>query len=484
MTNLENIRVRFAPSPTGYLHIGGLRTALFNYLFARHYNGKFILRIEDTDQTRKVEGAVENLINTMKLMGLDYDEGPETAGDYGPYFQSQRLDIYQKCTNDLLNSGHAYYCFCTRERLDEIRSAQLKQGLTTQYDRFCRNLSPEEISDKLKQNIPHVIRLKVPLNSEIQFSDLIRGEVKIETNIIDDQVLVKSDGYPTYHLANVIDDHYMKISHVIRGEEWLTSVPKHILLYKAFGWELPQFAHVPLIHNPDRSKLSKRQGDVATEDFLKKGYLKEALLNFIALLGWNPGEGETKEFYTKEELVSDFTIERVSASAAIFNIEKLDWMNSEYIKTFDLDELTNLSLPFFKEAGYDTSDFEKLKRVITALRTYIKKLNEIQEYARIYFLDEIKLNDGQIEFLKSETSQTVLKSLYESIEKLNEITPHNFKPMLNNLQKETGIKGKGLFQPIRFAVTGEEHGPDLGLIAFVLGKNDFLKKLDRFIIHT
>src|SRR4030095_12426385 len=266
----EKVRVRFAPSPTGYLHLGSLRTALFNYLFARHNGGKFILRVEDTDKSRKVEGAVENLINILNSMGLNYDEGPVAGGDYGPYFQSERLDVYRKYTDELLQRGFAYYAFETEGQLEEMRRVQQIQGKQTMYDRRARVLTENEVNEKLALGIPHVVRLKIPLDSEIKFNDMIRGNVKIDTNLIDDQVLLKADGYPTYHLANVIDDHLMGITHIIRGEEWLTSVPKHIILYNAFGWEIPRMAHVPLILNPDKSKLSKRQGDVATEDYLKK----------------------------------------------------------------------------------------------------------------------------------------------------------------------------------------------------------------------
>ncbi|HQY22082.1 MAG TPA: glutamate--tRNA ligase, partial [Ignavibacteria bacterium] len=288
--NNNNVRVRFAPSPTGYVHIGSVRTALFNYLYARNQNGKNILRIEDTDQTRKVEGAVENLVDSLALLGIDFDEGPGKDGEAGPYFQSERLEIYKKYCDELLEKKAAYYAFETSEELDEMRKMQQLEGRQTMYDGRARDLTDEEVKANLDKGMPYVIRLKVPRDEEVRFNDVIKGNIKIETNIIDDQILLKSDGFPTYHLANVVDDHLMGITHIIRGEEWVTSVPKHILIYKALGWEVPAMVHVPLILNPDKSKLSKRQGDVAVEDFLKKGYLKEALINFIAMLGWNPGE--------------------------------------------------------------------------------------------------------------------------------------------------------------------------------------------------
>ncbi len=474
------IRVRFAPSPTGYLHIGGLRTALFNFLFARHNKGTFILRIEDTDQSRKVDGAVDNLIHTLDYMGLHYDEGPDLGGDYGPYYQSQRLDIYQRYINELIVKGGAYYSFETPEELDEMRKVQQIQGIQTMYDRRARDLTEKEISEKLDKGMPCVIRLKVPLDSEIEFDDLIRGKVRIETNLIDDQVLMKSDGFPTYHFANVIDDHLMQISHVIRGEEWLTSVPKHVLLYRAFNWEVPKMAHVPLILNTDKSKLSKRQGDVATEEFLKKGYLKEALINFIALLGWNPGEGDNREIFSLDELIDLFTIEKVNSSGAVFNMEKLNWMNAEYIKNYDINKLSELALPYLGSAGYDISDKEKVARVVSAVRTYINKLDDIAHSASVYYRVSFNLTIEQKELIKSDSSQQVIENLISGVQN-DDISRESFKLLLSRIQKETGIKGTALYQPVRLALTGEEHGPELGLIAYVLGKDEIIKRLQACI---
>ncbi|MEW6654905.1 MAG: glutamate--tRNA ligase, partial [Bacteroidota bacterium] len=318
---MNEIRVRFAPSPTGYLHVGGLRTALYNFLFARKNNGKFILRIEDTDRNRYVEGAIENLIASLKWCGLEYDEGPDKEGRFGPYMQSQRLDLYKKLADELIEKGHAYYCFCTPERLKQLREEQEKQKLPqAKYDKHCLSLSKSDIEEKLASKIPHVVRLNVIPNQKIIFDDVIRKRVEFDSGNVDDQVLIKSDGYPTYHLANVVDDHLMQISHVIRGEEWLSSTPKHVLLYDSFGWERPTFAHLPLLLNPDKSKLSKRQGDVAVEDYRDKGYLQEALVNFVALLGWNAGDD--KEFYFIDELIESFSLERVNNSGAVFDLEK------------------------------------------------------------------------------------------------------------------------------------------------------------------
>ena len=359
------IKTRFAPSPTGLLHIGGLRTALFSYLIAKKNSGKFILRIEDTDQERFVEGGIENIIRSLKWAGIDVDEGVDIEGkgergkgkegvivqkgENGPYIQSERLDIYQKHIQKLLDGGHAYYCFCSKERLEELRKAQEVNKQPTLYDGHCRNLTAEELQKKLAEKQTYVVRMKMPKEGTVKFVDLIRCEVEFKNELIDDQVLLKSDGFPTYHLAHIVDDHLMGITHVIRGEEWLPSVPKHLKLYEMFGWELPQFAHIPLLVNEQKQKLSKRHGDVSVEDFINKGYLPEAMVNFIAFLGWNPG-GD-REIFSLKELEKEFSLEKVGKSAAVFNREKLDWYNAQYIRKMSLKELTERCLSFFGERG-------------------------------------------------------------------------------------------------------------------------------------
>ena len=326
---------RFAPSPTGYLHIGGLRTALYNYLFAKQNKGKMILRIEDTDRERYVDGAVEKLLVTLKTVGLNFDEGP--------YVQSERTEIYREHADILLQTGAAYRCFCSRERLDEIRQKNETNGQHTKYDRFCLKFSAEETTENLSASIPFCIRLKIP-EGRTEFNDAIRGRIAIENEQVDDQVLIKSDGFPTYHLANVVDDHLMKVTHVIRGEEWLSSVPKHIILYQAFGWEMPIFAHLPLILNADHSKMSKRQGDVAVEDYLEKGFLPEALLNYVALLGFNPKADQ--EIYTLDELIKLFDLSKINKSGAVFSVDKLKWLNGMYIRKKTPEELCQAVQPF------------------------------------------------------------------------------------------------------------------------------------------
>ncbi len=310
------VRVRFAPSPTGYVHLGSLRTALYCYLFARHHGGVNILRIEDTDRTRYVEGAIENLLRTMEWAGITFDEGPITGGAFAPYVQSERTELYRKHADELIALGKAYPCFCTPERLDQVRKAQQAASIPPMYDRLCRNLTKEEADKRIASGEAHVVRMRVPIGEVVRFHDMIRGDVEFDSKTIDDQVLLKSDGFPTYHLANIVDDHWMQITHVIRAEEWLSSTPKHVLLYDAFGWEAPKFAHLPLLLNADRSKLSKRQGDVAVEDYREKGYLPEALINFLALMGWNPSA--TEEIFSIHELIRQFDLERVNKAGAIF----------------------------------------------------------------------------------------------------------------------------------------------------------------------
>jgi nondiscriminating glutamyl-tRNA synthetase len=472
------VRVRFAPSPTGYLHIGGLRTALFNYLFAKHNNGTFILRIEDTDQNRFVEGALENLISTLKTVGLNYDEGVDIGGNCGPYIQSERKDIYIKYAKELVEKGHAYYCFCTTERLEQVRNKQIENKIPPMYDHHCRELSKEEVKANIEKGIPYVIRMKVPLMGDITLNDLIRGEVTFSSKILDDQVLVKSDGFPTYHLANVVDDHLMEITHIIRGEEWLPSTPKHVLLYKYFDWVPPVFSHLPLLLNPDRTKLSKRQGDVAVEDYLAKGYLPEVILNFVALLGWNPGT--EKEIFTIQELIEQFSIERVQKAGAVFDINKLNWMSANYLKEFNIEKLTTLCEPFLKEKGYDISDRKHTENIIEAIRSHLNYIGEVVNYVNIFYEKEVIFeNDEAKEQVKPDNSKKVYSSLIKFLEQEEIVNKDNFKALIKKVQEETKIKGKDLFMPIRVALTGQMHGPELPLIANVFGKNEVITRLKK-----
>ncbi len=471
---MENqIRVRFAPSPTGYLHIGGLRTALYNYLYAKKTGGKFILRIEDTDRNRYVKGAVENLISTLKAVGLDYDEGPDIGGEYGPYFQSERLDIYQKYVDELLEKDMAYPCFCTPEDLDKMRKEQLARGEDVRYDRRCRNI-PKEEARKRMQSESYVIRLKVPLEGEITFYDVVRDKVTIAWSTVDDQILLKSDGFPTYHLANVVDDHLMKISHIIRGEEWLYSVPKHLFLYRAFGWKPPKMVHLPLLLNKDKSKLSKRQNDVAAEDYLRKGFIKEALINYIALLGWHP-KGN-KEIFTMKELIKEFSLKRINKAGAVFDVEKLLWMSGFYLRKLDKDELLKRSLPFFEKAGIDVSDKEKLQMVLSVAKDYARTLEELAEVSKIYYLPP-DWNNEQKEILRK--GKPIFDFWIDELLKADVIDKAKIDRLIKETTEKLNLKGKDFYFPLRLALYGNTHGPDIHKIIFALKKQETLKRLER-----
>ncbi len=465
---MTDVRVRFAPSPTGFVHVGSLRTALYNYLFARHNNGRLVLRIEDTDQNRFVEGAKENLLRVMDWAGLDYDEGGLKGGPYGPYSQSERLDIYKKHIQSLLDNGNAYPCFCTAERLENMREEQSAKGESVMYDGACRHVPAEEANNRMKSEA-HVVRLKIPEEGETVVDDIIRGRVAFQSNLLDDQVLIKSDGFPTYHLANVIDDHLMEITHVIRGEEWLPSTPKHILLYQAFGWQPPQFAHLPLLLNEDRSKLSKRQGDVAVEDYQNKGILPEALVNFAALLGWN--RGDDQEIFSLQELVESFSLERVNKAGAVFDLKKLEWMNGHYIRNISKETYLQTGLEWMAKENLDAGSKEANQTILLAIRPSLNRFNEAADKAALIFNDELKFEDDALEWVQKEESKSVFKMMLSEIEKLSQLTLEDFKQVMKTVQKETGVKGQDLWMPVRAAMTGMTHGPELPSVLTVFGKN-------------
>ncbi|MGE5402366.1 MAG: glutamate--tRNA ligase [Ignavibacteriales bacterium] len=477
----EYPRVRFAPSPTGYLHVGGLRTALYNYLFARNQNGKFILRIEDTDRTRYVEGAVENLINVLGWIGLEFDEGPVKGGDYGPYMQSERLNIYKKYAEELIASKHAYYCFCTQERLTEVRENQQKAGQQPKYDKHCLALTPGEIEEKLKNGEPYVVRMNVPPDLKIAFDDIVRGRVEFDSNIIDDQVLIKSDSYPTYHMANVVDDHLMKITHVIRGEEWLSSTPKHVLLYDFFGWEKPVFAHLPLLLNPDKSKLSKRQGDVAVEDYRAKGYLKEALLNFVALLGWNAGDDV--EYYQLEEMIRRFSLERVNKSGAVFNIEKLNWLNAEHLRKKSATELLTLLREVLADSSYKDNPYsdDYLVKVIDAMRERVTFVKEYVEKSPYFFARPESYDENAIAKNWKENTPEYLEKLIEAYSALENPAKEQYESVLKSTAEALAVGNAKLIHPVRLAVSGMSGGPGLFDILEILGKEESIYRLKEAI---
>ena len=384
MNKSKKIRTRFAPSPTGFLHLGGLRTALYNYLFAKKNKGVCFFRLEDTDQTRLVPEALETLLTTLKWCGIEFDENPEVGGPFAPYVQSQRLELYKKYADQLVAEGKAYYCFCTPERLDQLRTLQQKNKQPTKYDRKCLQLTKAEVDAKIKAGEPYVIRFKVPSDRIISVHDLVRGEVKFNTNEIDDQILLKSDGFPTYHLAHVVDDHLMETTHVIRGEEWLPSTPKHLLLFEAFGWEAPLYAHLSLMLNPDKSKLSKRQGDVAVEDYQKKGYLPEALLNFVALCGWHPGAGSEQEVFDMAGLIENFKLSEVQKAGAVCDLQKARWFNAQYLRKLPQAELAKLIRTHLPEAWQSDSDEALLAKVKT-VQERIELIGDAPEALKFYF---------------------------------------------------------------------------------------------------
>lgn len=485
MKQQKTIKTRFAPSPTGYLHVGGLRTALYSYLVARKNDGKFVLRIEDTDQTRYVEGAVEKLISTLKKVGLDYDEGPVLEnnkliekGDFGPYIQSKRFDLYKKYAQELVDKDLAYYCFCTSQELDEMRARQEKRGEAPMYNEQCRKLTQEEIDQNLAEGKSYVIRLKIPQQGEVKFNDKVRREVKFNYGNVDDQVLIKSDGFPTYHLANVVDDHLMGINLVIRGEEWLPSTPKHIFLYQAFGWDIPEFAHIPLILNPDKSKLSKRQGDVAVEDYLTKGYLPEALLNFIAFLGWSPGD--EREIFTLDELINEFSLERVRKAGSVFETKKLDWINGQYIRKLDLDKLVELCLPYLKEKNI-TDDIELAKKIVWLEQERMTRLDEVGGKTQFLLTDSLDYEPEILVWKKADKVDAIEKLTLakENLAKIEKFTLENISETLLPVAKEVGV---GNFMwPLRVALTGQKNSPGPFEVASVLGKKNAINRLEKAI---
>lgn len=479
----ETPRVRFAPSPTGYLHVGGLRTALYNYLFAKHNNGTFVLRIEDTDRNRFVEGAVKNLINALKWAGLNFDEGPEAGGNFGPYMQSERLDIYKKYADELIEKGKAYYCFCTPERLKDLREEQEKQKLPqAKYDKHCLHLSKDEADKNLSAGIPKVVRLNVIPNQTIKFDDVVREHVEFESNNVDDQVLIKSDGYPTYHLANVVDDHLMKITHVIRGEEWLSSTPKHVLLYDSFGWERPIFAHLPLLLNPDRSKLSKRQGDVAVEDYRDKGFLKDALINFVALLGWNAGDD--KEFYYMDELIKCFSLERVNKAGAVFDLQKLNWLNAEHLRKKSSDELLSLLKDEIQKSKFKDQNFsdEYLKLIIESMKERVSFVKEFIDTCSYFYEAPTEYEQKSIEKNWKPETPSYLNKLKVVFELLSSASKEDYENVLAKVSEELNV-GKGkLIHPLRLAVSGQSTGPGMFDLLFILGKDEVIKRIDTAIL--
>lgn len=486
---MSDIRLRFAPSPTGYVHIGTLRTALYDYLYANQKGGKYILRVEDTDRSRYVEGSVENMVESLLWAGVEHDEGVfiengklVQKGEYGPYIQSERLDIYNKYIEELIEKGHAYYCFCSKERLDKVREEQKEKGLTPMYDKHCRSLNIEESKKRIASGEDYTVRLRIPDGKDITFEDVVKGKITINTSEVDDQVLIKTDGFPTYHFAVVVDDHLMKISHVVRGDEWLVSTPKQIILYQAFGWEIPKFIHLPTVLNKDKKKLSKRQGDVSVKDFRNKGYLPEALVNYLALVGWSPEDNQ--EIFSMKELVEKFSFERVSKTGGVFDKDKLNWVNGQYIRKVDIERITELAIPYLQEAGYITDKdvetrYEWVKTLVVAVQEKISYIAEIVDHVDIFFKNEIvPENEEAQEMLKGEQVPALLQAFKEELSQIDEVNEEFAGGLFKALKNKTGIKGKNLFMPVRIILTGQLHGPDMGNIILVLGKQNILNRIE------
>ncbi|MEC5269227.1 glutamate--tRNA ligase [Heyndrickxia coagulans] len=481
----NEIRVRYAPSPTGFLHIGNARTALFNYLFARSKGGKFIIRIEDTDQKRNVEGGVESQLKYLKWLGIDWDESIDVGGEYGPYRQSERLDIYKKYYEELLDRGLAYKCYCTEEELEAEREAQLARGEMPRYSGKCRHLTEEDRKRLEAEGRKPSLRFHVPEGKVYTFNDIVKGEVSFESDGIGDFVIVKKDGMPTYNFAVAIDDHLMKISHVLRGDDHISNTPKQLMIYEAFGFEPPVFGHMTLIVNEHRKKLSKRDGSIIQfiEQYAELGYLPEALFNFIAMLGWSP-KGE-EEIFSREEFIQIFDPERLSKSPALFDRQKLAWMNNQYMKKLDLDKVVELALPHLVKAGLvpenrTPEEDQWVRKLISLYQEQMSYGAEIVELSKpLFFTDEITYDDEAKAILSEEHVPEVLRAFLEELDRIEPFEAGEIKKGIKAVQKATGQKGKKLFMPIRVAVSGQTHGPELQSLIELLGREKVKKRLER-----
>ncbi|ADL68673.1 glutamyl-tRNA synthetase [Thermoanaerobacterium thermosaccharolyticum DSM 571] len=471
---MRDVRVRFAPSPTGNLHIGGARTALFNWLFARHNNGKMILRVDDTDLERSTGDSMKAIIDGLKWLGIDWDEGP--------IYQSKRLDLYKNYADKLVKEGKAYYCFCTKEELDEMRKEAQKAGKPPMYSGKCRNLPADEVKKYMDEGKKYVVRLKVPKEGKTTVHDIIRGDVEFDNSTFDDFIIMKSDNMPTYNFATVIDDYDLKISHIIRGEEHLSNTPKQILIYDALGFEKPSFAHVSMILAPDRSKLSKRHGATSVQEFRDLGYLPEAIINYITLLGWIPSDGE--EVFSTEKSISEFTLDRVSKNPAIYDTKKLTWLNGIYIRDCDIDRLTKEVIPFLINKGLigDNYDYDYIKKVVSAVREREKTLNEIAEAMSYYFNDEFDYDEkGVKKYFEKDGVDNILKEAIEVLDKVDDFNLVETEKAYRDLIEKLDIKSGDLFHPTRLAISGKTFGPGLFDIMELLGKKKTIERIKKAI---
>ena len=476
-------RMRYAPSPTGKPHIGNIRTAIYDWLYARHTGGQFILRIEDTDRARLVEDALENILESLRWLGCVWDEGPDVGGPHAPYFQSLRLHLYREAAQELIDKGWAYKCYCTSERLEELRKAQTARKEPPRYDRHCRDLSPEERARMEEAGTPYVVRFKMPLTGQTSFVDLLRDEITFENAVLDDHVLLKSDGFPTYQLAVVVDDHYMEVTHVLRGEEWISSTPRHILTYQALGWEVPQHVHISLILGKDRSKLSKRHGAVDVLTYREQGYLPEALFNYLTILGWSLDD--KTEIISREDLVKYFDIRRISHTSSIFNIEKLDWMNGVYIRALTAEELADRVMPFL-EKGLPASVPRPISRdyvvtIVPHVQERIKKLTEVVDLTDFFFMEDIEYDPLLLvaKGLTSASSHAALQAAKDRIIGLPEWNHDSLESALRPLAEELQVKAGQLFGILRVAVTGRTVTPPLFETLVVLGCERAIARIDK-----
>ena len=490
--DVSDVRVRFAPSPTGLLHVGGLRTALYNYLFARKHDGDFLLRIEDTDQSRYVEEAEDDIRSALQWTRLEVDEGPDAGGEYGPYRQSDRSELYRRFADRLVEQGNAYYAFDTEEELDRMRDEMGSEHAAAKYDATTRmnmrnslTLADDEVQELLDEGADYVIRLKVPRNESIRFSDEIRGTVSFESSGLDDQVLIKSDGLPTYHLANVVDDHLMEISHVIRGEEWLSSTPKHILMYRFLGWEPPKLAHLPLIMSPEGGKLSKRDADdlgipVFVRDYQEEGYEPEALINFLAFLGWNPGTEE--EVFTLEELADAFSLDRVGSSGTQFDLDKLNWFNEQHIRLKPVEELVDEVRPEIEAAGYDVSD-EKLHEVVGLMQDRITKVGDLVAECSYFFEDPDSYDEKGVKKRWKDDSADLLEAYADALEDINEedFTTDALESILRGLADEHNAGAGRIIHPARLAVSGKTYGPGVFGLLHAVGREACVRRMRKAV---
>ncbi len=482
------VKVRYAPSPTGLQHIGGVRTALFNYFFAKSQGGKFILRVEDTDQERYSEESLQDLYDTLEWLNVKWDEGPIVGGPNGPYVQSERFELYQKYAKQLVESGHAYYCYCSEERLNEVRAEQKAKKSSQQgYDRHCRNLSEEERLEKEKQGIKPVIRLKVPMEGKTTFHDVLMGDItRKNKDISPDPILLKGDGFPTYHLANVIDDHLMGITHIMRAQEWIPSGPLHVILYEAFGWEPPMYCHLPMVMGKDGQKLSKRHGSTSVKDFREKGYLPEALMNYVSLVGWS-FDGE-REFFTQEELEKVFDITKINKSPGVFDYKKLDWFNGQYIRMMSDEDLEKALVPYLEKAGYINSEISeeqksKLTELVVCAKPRLKVLSDIVQLSTFLFTNP-EVAEPQMFVAKKmdlQSSYDALKKTYEiMVEDLDKgMSFEDVESDITNLAKEMDVKVNGVFTPLRVALTSTTVSLPMSDTYKLLGKEESFKRIER-----